>query len=153
MYLRTTLQSTKLPLAPLCRSKCDVPPSRSKATVPKPLILCIEDNENYLLLRKAVLERYGFNVVGASTGQQALEILREAPVCLTISDHMLRGTTGTQLAEQMKGIKPDVPIVLHSGCQPESLQNVDAFISKAEPTTAFLRMIYELVCRFYGQAA
>jgi two-component system, OmpR family, response regulator CpxR len=123
----------------------------SKTKEAKPLILCIEDNERYLSLRKAVLERDGFDIVAASTGEQALEILGEAPVCLTISDHMLRGMTGVQLAKQMKALKPDVPIVIHSGSVPDTLQNVDAFINKGEPTTEFLRMIHDLVGRFYAQ--
>ncbi|HZP63504.1 MAG TPA: response regulator [Terriglobales bacterium] len=113
-----------------------------------PLILCIEDNERYLLMRKAVLERRGFHVVAARTEEQALEILAEAPVCLTISDHMLRGTTGVDLARKMKAIKPDVPVVIYSGSLPDSMENVDAFINKNEPTTTFLEMIADLVVRY-----
>src|SRR5436309_12856853 len=71
----------------------------------KPLILCVEDNEIYLRLRKAVLEQAGYAVLSATTGTEAMEILRDAPVCLVLSDHMLRGTTGTFLAKQMKKIK------------------------------------------------
>src|SRR5438552_2359521 len=59
----------------------------------KPLILCVEDNEIYLRPRKAVLEQAGYAVLSASTGTEAMEILRDAPVCLVLSDHMLRGTT------------------------------------------------------------
>jgi len=119
-----------------------------KSSPVKPLILCIDDNEVYLRLRKAVLEQHGFRVLAASTGDQALEMLREAPICLTISDHMLRGTTGTELAKAMKKIKPHVPIVIYSGRVPDTLQNVDAFINKDEPTTTFLKMIQDLVERF-----
>jgi hypothetical protein len=32
---------------------------------------------------------------------------------------MLHGTTGTELAKQMKKIKPDVPIILFSGAMPD----------------------------------
>jgi CheY-like chemotaxis protein len=127
-----------------------LPRSLSLSSGGKPLILCIEDNEPYLLLRKAVLERSGFNVVAASTEKQALEILAEAPVCLTISDHMLRGTTGVELAKRMKAIKPDVPIVIYSGKVPDALQNVDAFINKGEPTATFVRMVHDLVRRHCG---
>jgi CheY-like chemotaxis protein len=114
----------------------------------KPLVLCIEDNPKYLRLRKAVLQRSGYDVIGATTGAEALEILREAPVCLVLSDHMLRGITGTDLAKQMKEIKRDVPIVLHSGTVPESLQHVDGFISKSEPPSRFLSLVYSFVQRY-----
>ena len=115
----------------------------------KPLILCIEDNVEHLQLRKTVLENAGYGVLGASTGEEALEILREAPVCLVLSDHMLGGTTGTALAKEIKKIKRNVPVILHSGNVPESLQNVDGFINKDESVSSFLALIYGFVKRYH----
>jgi CheY-like chemotaxis protein len=112
------------------------------------LILCIEDERHYLALRKSVLEGHGYHVIGAATAEEALEALRHNPICLTVSDHMLRGTTGTRLAARMKQIKPKVPIVLYSGVEPDSLAHVDAFINKDEPTEKFLSMIDGLLERF-----
>lgn len=48
---------------------------------------------------KAVLEQAGYAVLSATDEAEALEVLREAPVCLVLPDHMLRGTTGTDLCE------------------------------------------------------
>ena len=114
----------------------------------KPLILCVEDDPTHLRLRKAVLEKAGYNVLGATTGAEAVEMLRQTPVCLVLSDHMLHGTTGTELAEQMKRMKRDVPIVLHSGDVPESMQYVDGFINKGEPVSTFLALIHGFVKRY-----
>ena len=61
-----------------------------------------EDNKAYLRLREAVLEREGYLVLTATTGTEALAILQREQVCLVLSDHMLRGTTGVALAERMK---------------------------------------------------
>ena len=118
------------------------------ARMPKPLILCIEDNAKHLQLRKAVLEKAGYGVLGANTGAEALEIVREAPICLVLSDHMLSGTTGTALAQQIKRIKQDIPVILHSGSVPESMQNVDGFISKNEPVSTFLTLIHDFIKRY-----
>ena len=114
----------------------------------KPLILCIEDDPIYLILRKKVLEREGYNVIGVTTEADALKTLREAPVCATIADHMLRGTTGAELAKQMKKIKPDVPIILFSGTAPENFDGVDVFINKGQPTAEFLAVVRDVVERF-----
>jgi len=38
----------------------------------KPLILCVEDNEVYLRLRRAVLEREGYNVIGVTNVADAI---------------------------------------------------------------------------------
>lgn len=114
----------------------------------RPLILCLEDNESYMRLRKAVLEKNGYRVIGVSTVKDALGTLREAPVCLVISDHMLRGTTGTDFVSEMKHIKPDVPVVLYSGKQPDALENVDVFINKDVSTQDSLVLVRDVVKRY-----
>lgn len=121
-------------------------PSLNRA---QPLILCIDDDEAQLELRKQILENDGFLVLGATNGRQAIRILRETPVSLVLSDHMLRGTTGTQLAAKLKKVKSHVPVVLYSGRSPESLENVDCFIAKSEPVPTFLAMIRSLVDRYW----
>jgi CheY-like chemotaxis protein len=87
----------------------------------KPALLCIEDNESHLSLRRAVLEKDGYSVLAATTASQALQMLRQSTVSLVISDHLLQGTTGTELAKEIKKIKPHVPILIYSGTTPEHL--------------------------------
>lgn len=111
------------------------------------IILCVEDNETYLRLRKAVLEREGFLVLTATTAVEALKLFVEEPVCLVLSDHMLSGTTGVALAGRLKVIKPNVPFVLYSGHVPDTMENVDCFISKDEPVPKFLSIISSLIKR------
>jgi len=111
-------------------------------------ILCVEDNKAYLRVRKAVLEREGYSVLAASTGTEALRLFREVAVSLVLSDHMLRGTTGVALAQQLKAIKPHVPFVLYSGTVPEIMGNVDCFISKDETVPNFLSIIKSLIERY-----
>lgn len=122
----------------------------TKRTVPlaQPLILCIEDSPIYLTLRKKVLEREGYGVIGVTTADEALKALRELPVCATIADHMLQGTTGAELAREMKKIKPDVPIILFSGSVPQSLTSVDVYVNKGEPTAKFLGIVRAVVQRY-----
>ena len=114
----------------------------------KPTILCIEDDPIYLLLRKKVLERDGYTVIGVTTAAEALTALREAPVCAIIADHMLQGTTGTELATEMKNVKPDVPIILFSGTVPEHLNSVDVYVNKGEPTATLLGVVRDVVERY-----
>jgi CheY-like chemotaxis protein len=122
--------------------------SLARAQSSQPTILCVEDNKAYLRLRKAVLEREGYLVLTASTGSEALSILRREPVCLVLSDHMLRGTTGVALATRMKKMKPHIPVVLYSGQVPEAMGSVDCFISKDETVASFLSIISSLIHRY-----
>ena len=116
----------------------------------KPLILCIEDDPIYLHLRKAVLEKEGYNVIGVTTTDEALKTLRETPVFCTIADHMLKGSTGIEVAKEMKKIKPDVPVILYSGTLPETIQHVDVFVNKGEPTSVLLKIVREVVQRYFS---
>jgi hypothetical protein len=50
--------------------------------------------------------------------------------------------------KELKSIKRDVPIVLHSGSMPSNLQNIDVYINKDESTSGFLRIVSEVVRRF-----
>ncbi|HET8823956.1 MAG TPA: response regulator [Terriglobales bacterium] len=114
----------------------------------KPLILCIEDQPAHLTLRKKVLELDGYDVIGVTTAAQALKTLSESAVCAIIADHMLQGTTGTELAEEMKKIKPRVPIILFSGTVPQHLNDVDVYVNKGETTAFFLGIVRDVVQRF-----
>ena len=114
------------------------------------LILCIDDNPIYLRAPKALLEQEGYHVIGVTTADEAMRALHDNPICLTISDLLLRETTATLLAAQMKKLKPRVPIVVYSDDTPASLRNVDAFISKKEPTTKLLSLILDILERYLG---
>jgi len=114
----------------------------------RPLILCIDDNASQLRLLDEILGRQGFQVLQASTVETALETMREAPISLVISDHFLRGTSGTELAEKLKALKPTVPILLHSGAHPDTMRNVDAFINKGESVKEFIAVACDLIKRF-----
>jgi CheY-like chemotaxis protein len=114
----------------------------------RPLLLCIEDNPTHLTLRKAVLEGDGFNVIGVTNVRDALRVLRETPVCATIADHMLQGTTGAELVKEMKRIKPEVPVILFSGTIPQRLNGVDVYINKGEATATFLSIVRAVVQHF-----
>ncbi|MGH9515100.1 MAG: response regulator [Terriglobales bacterium] len=116
----------------------------------RPLILCVEDSPTYLVLRKKVLEREGYEVIGVTSTDEALKALRDFPVCATIADHMLQGTNGSELAREMKKIKPKVPIILFSGTVPQSLNAVDVYVyvNKGEPTAKFLGIVRAVVQRY-----
>ena len=97
-----------------------------------------------------MLEKEGYNVIGVTTAEDALETLREAPVCCAIADHMLKGQTGMDLAREMKRIKSDVPIIVHSGTVPETAHGIDVYVNKGEPTETFLKIVGDVVQRYYS---
>jgi CheY-like chemotaxis protein len=100
----------------------------------KPIILCVDDEENPLVLRKLVLQRAGYEVLTAKSGKEALRLTASQSVDLVVSDHLMPGMTGAELAQQLKAINPDLPILLISGVNeiPPGSNIADVFLSKVE---------------------
>lgn len=83
---------------------------------PKKTILCVDDNEQYLSIRKVLLETRGYRVVTCNSGAQALEVFGRGGVDLVLTDLIMPGSiNGSQLIEQIKTISPHTPAVLISG--------------------------------------
>ena len=113
----------------------------------KPTLLCVDDNETALHVRKLVLESAGYRVLVASDSATAMEIFSSSVVDIVVSDHFLQDGTGIELAAAMKKLKPDVPIVIILGLvdAPEGIEHADLFISKADSPPEVLQKISELL--------
>jgi len=82
---------------------------------PKRTILCIDDNEQALSIRKVMLETRGYRVLACSSGEQALEEFRNGGVDLVLSDLVMPNMDGTELIRQIKEMSPQTPAILFSG--------------------------------------
>jgi len=82
---------------------------------PKRTILCVDDNEQALSIRKVMLETRGYRVVACSNGQQALEAFRQGGVDLVLSDLLMPGLDGAALVDRIKDASPQTPAILFSG--------------------------------------
>ena len=80
-------------------------------------ILLVEDEEMLLRLEQARLERLGYNVVGYTNSLAALEAFRTAPegFDLIVTNQTMPHMTGDVLAREVRGLRPDIPIVLCTG--------------------------------------
>jgi CheY-like chemotaxis protein len=109
----------------------------------KAFILCVDDEELPLLLRKLVLEKQGYKVVTASSASDALQTLNEHRVDLVLTDQLMPGGTGTELAQSIKALWPDLPVILISGVNemPADASWADVFISKTEGPMAMCEKI------------
>src|SRR5437868_7687040 len=97
-----------------------------------PLILCVDDEEEPLELRAEILTRAGYKVLTATTAADGLKLAVYQNVDLVITDHLLKNVHGSELAEKIKLLKPDLPVLLLSGIAqlPADMKHVDSFMSK-----------------------
>jgi CheY-like chemotaxis protein len=110
-------------------------------------ILCIDDEAIALIARKMVLEKEGCRVLTAHDAGAALDLFSHNDVDLVVTDHLLRGLTGTEIAAEMKRLRPAVPIVVLSGVAeiPKDIRYADLFISKGEDVETVLAKIAALL--------
>jgi len=80
-------------------------------------ILFVDDEEDMVFLARQLLESLGYGVDTRTTGVEALALFRAQPdrFDLVITDMRLPGMTGERLAENIKKIRRDTPIILCTG--------------------------------------
>ena len=82
---------------------------------PKRTILCVDDNEQALSIRKLMLETRGYRVVACSNGYQALEAFKQGGIDLVLSDLQMPGLDGAELVGKIKDLSAATPAILFSG--------------------------------------
>lgn len=82
---------------------------------PKRTILCVDDNEQSLSIRKVLLETRGYRVISCLTGEDALARFRRGGIDLVLTDLIMPGLDGAKLIEAIKLISPRTPAILLSG--------------------------------------
>lgn len=111
----------------------------------KPVILCVDDEETPLLLRKLALQKAGYEVHTARTGEQAINLLASSKtqIDLILSDYLMPTMNGLQLAKEIKSRYPNLPILLLSGVNemPTDVSSVDGFLSKVMGPDAMCQQI------------
>jgi len=108
------------------------------------VLLCIDDAVPVLEVLTFVLEESGYSVLVAPSGRFGLEIFRANEVDLVILDHEMPDMNGQEVAEEMRRLKPTVPIIMHSaaaGLSHAALKSVDAFVVKG---TSYRPLVSEI---------
>ena len=82
---------------------------------PKRTILCVDDNEQSLSIRKVMLETRGYRVVSCASGQEAVDIFKKGGIDLVVTDLVMPGVDGTQVIDEIKTVSPQTPAILLSG--------------------------------------
>lgn len=82
---------------------------------PKRTILCVDDNEQSLSIRKVMLETRGYRVITCSNGEDALKVFKDGSIDLVLTDLVMPGLDGTELVARIKEISPQTPAILFSG--------------------------------------
>lgn len=120
---------------------------------PKKTILCVDDNEQALSVRKFLLETRGYRVLTALEADTALDHVRRGGIDLVLSDLVMPRMDGNELVRRIKEIAPDLPALIFSGSVHafERANRADAFLPKGSFTPLeLLERIRLMVARKRG---
>lgn len=78
------------------------------------VLLIVDDEPDILMSFKVFLEGAlkGVTVLSASSGREALALLKQTNVDLIITDYKMPGMNGVELLKALGGIAPDVPRIM-----------------------------------------
>src|SRR5437763_892277 len=80
-------------------------------------VLVVEDAASVRMVTRQVLERYGYAVLEAPNGETALRLAAKhhGRIHLLLTDVVMPGLSGRQLAEQLAQLRPDMKVLYASG--------------------------------------
>jgi CheY-like chemotaxis protein len=114
----------------------------------RPIILCVDDEWGGLEGRRMLLEERGYQVLAATSGEEALQLFASHPPDLVLVDFHMPEMNGDIVAKRMKASQPDVPVAMLSaeeGLPESALESVDVFISKSESPASLLEIVEHLL--------
>lgn len=141
-----------LSLLPRERELSGIPPNNAT-------ILVVDDEPTLRSVIRRCLLREGYTVLLAEDGEQALEIAHahEGSIHLLLTDVVMPGLTGLELAQRLSPSRPDMPVLFISGftfeesVPPPDIARGTAYLPKPFDTKTLTEKVRELL--FAARAA
>jgi PAS domain S-box-containing protein len=97
-------------------------------------VLLVEDEEGVRKLVQGILVRQGYNVLEATSGEEALEVMHEhtGKIDLLLSDVVLVGMSGRELSERMRIQMPTLRVIYMSGYTDDAIVRHGVLTESAE---------------------
>ena len=114
-------------------------------------ILVVDDEAQVRTLARDILLGAGYRVLEAEDGEQALRVAEDHPgaIHVMLTDIMMPGINGKELADRMAASRPDTKIIFMSGRAAEVISDagvlipVDAFLAKPFTVDRLLNKVRE----------
>jgi len=126
-----------LPIALAQESSQPGPRAQLAAGGDRPLrVLMVDDDALVSASTEAMLRDLGHDVVAASTGALALEVVRATNALdLVMTDYLMPGMNGAELADQIRRVRPNLPILIVTGYAETLAHDKRAFTFLPKPYT------------------
>jgi len=116
-------------------------------------ILVVDDDQMVLRLADSMLKRFGYRVITATSGKEALRLFEKSPdieVDLALVDLVMPEMSGVELAERIHKLRPGLPVLHFSSySEDDSLRPTFAkgvpFIAKPFTSLQLTKKIREML--------
>ena len=111
-------------------------------------VLIVDDEKSVLTLGQIILSSSGYQVLTASSGQRALEIISEDPerVDLVITDLVMPQMSGRELIGHLRAIAPHVRVICSSGyVRSPQQEDEEPYLAKPFTSQELLRKVKEVL--------
>lgn len=116
-------------------------------------ILFVDDEPHVLLLAKATLEKHGYKVITASSGQRAIEAIKtNNTIDLLLTDMAMPEMDGPATISAIREIDPEIRVIASSGLVQDYRShlgsiNADSFLEKPFTIEALLSVISKTLAK------
>jgi two-component system cell cycle sensor histidine kinase/response regulator CckA len=99
--------------------------SRAAGAEATPTVLLVEDEDNVRRAMHMHFEKEGYQLLEASDGEEAEVIAQryDEPIHILVTDVVMPGMTGPQLADRLAALRPDIKVLFISGYPHDSLDD------------------------------
>ena len=112
-------------------------------------ILLVEDERELLIYLERLFENYGYNYYSAESGEKAINIFQQEKdnIDILISDVIMTGMDGVELADKLKKKKEGLKVILTSGYPSKKVARTDikeqgyAFIQKPYDISKLIKLV------------
>jgi len=132
----------------------EAPPAAARAArTGKGTVLLVEDEDAVRALAREFLTLFGYEVVETSSGEEALRVFEQVKetIDVVVTDLIMPGMGGVDLAKKLVRIKPGLRVLLVSGYARDTLEDLEfksegfAFLQKPYTMEDFARRIANLL--------
>ena len=112
--------------------------------MPAPVLLCIDDRLELLMIRKTTFERLGCLVITATTTSAAIAMLKRTAVAAVLLEYKGEGMDAEAVACQIKRRFPSQPVILlsaYSDVPERVLWWVDEYVMRSDPPELVVQLI------------
>jgi DNA-binding response OmpR family regulator len=112
-------------------------------------ILVVDDEPSYLRLIGLVLRRYGYTVLSAASGEEAMDHANQ--VDIAVVDMMMPEMDGLETIQLLQWHNPQLKVIASSGCAESEFRGeldrlgVEIFLAKPFPVEALMAQVQAMM--------